>query len=141
MDLLLPLLLSDERSLVLGEPSAHGAGGLGAEVEGQVFLVLVEEAELMALVGVDDGEYASDRLADVVAIVPGKKFPSQPFSVHILTNISFFPLLRLEIFHVDSLSQALTSISGFLLYYWKHSKTYILVSLEVAPPAIFCTRS
>ena len=62
------LLLSDERSLVLGESSADGAGLLGAEVEGQVLLALVEDAELSALVGVDDGEDASDRLADVVAV-------------------------------------------------------------------------
>ena len=41
---------------------------LGAEVERQVLLALVEDAELSALVGVDDGEDASDRLADVVAV-------------------------------------------------------------------------
>lgn len=140
MDLLLPLLLSDEGSLVLREPSAHGAGGLGAEVEGQVFLVLVEEAELMALVGVDDGEDASDRLADVVAIDP-KKITLSASSVHISSISYFSPLLRLEIFPMVPLSHALTFIPEFLLHHWKDSETYILVSLEVAPPAIFCTRS
>lgn len=89
MDLLLALLLGDEGSLVLGEPSAHGTGGLGAEVEGNVFLVLVEEAELMALVGVDDGEDASDRLADVVAKCP-EGIPMSAFSVHAHPSVAFF---------------------------------------------------
>ena len=61
-------LLGDEVGLVLGQSPADGAGLLGAEVEGQVLLALVEDAELSALVGVDDGEDASDRLADVVAV-------------------------------------------------------------------------
>lgn len=61
--LLLLLLLRDEGSLMLGELSAHGTGALGAEVKRKVFLVLVEEAELVALVGVDDREDARNRLA------------------------------------------------------------------------------
>lgn len=36
MDVLLLLLLGDERRLVLGEPSADGTGLLGSEVEGKV---------------------------------------------------------------------------------------------------------
>ena len=36
VDVLLLLLLGDERRLVLGEPSADGTGLLGSEVEGKV---------------------------------------------------------------------------------------------------------
>ena len=61
-------LLGEEGRLVLGHSPADGTGLLGAEVEGHVLLALVEDAELSALVGVDDGEDASDRLADVVAV-------------------------------------------------------------------------
>lgn len=68
MPQLLGGLLGDEVGLVLGHSPADGASLLGAEVEGQVLLALVEDAELSALVGVDDGEDASDRLADVVAV-------------------------------------------------------------------------
>lgn len=80
MDLLLPLLLGDQRSLVLGESSANGAGLLGSEVEREVLLVLVEQTQLGALVGVDDGQDTGDRLAEVVA---EKKIPlsvSFPYS-------------------------------------------------------------
>lgn len=68
MPLLLGLLLGDEVLLVLGHSPADGAGLLRAEVERQVLLALVEDAELGALVGVDDGEDTGDRLADVVAV-------------------------------------------------------------------------
>lgn len=68
VDLLLALALSLEGGLVLGEAAAESTGEPGAEVKRKVLLVLVEEAELGALVGVDDGEDTSDRLADVVAV-------------------------------------------------------------------------
>lgn len=42
---------------------------LGTQVEREVFLVLVEEAELGALVRVDDGEDFGDGFAEVVAVV------------------------------------------------------------------------
>lgn len=83
MDLLLLLLLGDERGLVGGEPSADGAGLLGSEVEGLVpasvlgksetmwqvedaLLALVKETELCPLVGVDDGQDASNALANIM---------------------------------------------------------------------------
>jgi hypothetical protein len=84
VDVLLLLLLGDERRLVLGESSADGTGLLGSEVEGKVpvrllevswfgeefsldaLLALVEEPQLGALVGVDDGKDLSDTLADVM---------------------------------------------------------------------------
>jgi hypothetical protein len=68
VDLLLPLLLRLLVGLVLGHAAAHSTSVLGAEVEREVLLVLVEQAELGALVEVDDGENASDRLANVVAV-------------------------------------------------------------------------
>lgn len=68
MDLLLDLLLGLLGGLVLGESAAQGTGVLGSEVEREVRLVLVEQTELGALVEVDDGENAGDRLANVVAV-------------------------------------------------------------------------
>jgi hypothetical protein len=41
---------------VLAQASSDSAGLLWSEVEGKVFFVLVEEAELGSLVGVDDCE-------------------------------------------------------------------------------------
>lgn len=66
--LLLLLLLGDARSILLAQSSADGTGLLCAEVEGQVLLVLVEDAQLRALVDVDDGQDASDGLADIMAV-------------------------------------------------------------------------
>lgn len=60
--------LGDALGVLRAQASADGAGLLGSEVEGSVLLVLVEEAELLALSGVDDGQSAGDRLADVVAM-------------------------------------------------------------------------
>ena len=57
---LLFLLFRHDRALVLTQPPPDRAGLLGAQVEGEVFLLLVEEAELLALVRVDDGEDAGD---------------------------------------------------------------------------------
>jgi hypothetical protein len=68
VDLLLPLLLGDPGSLVLGHTAAHLAGELGAEVKREELLVLVEQTQLGALVGVDNGENASNRLAAVAAV-------------------------------------------------------------------------
>jgi hypothetical protein len=64
------LLLGDAALLVLGEGAAQGAGLLGPQVEGQILLLLVEEAQLVALGRVDDGQDAGDGLADVVAVNP-----------------------------------------------------------------------
>lgn len=60
--------LGDEAGLVLAQPPADGASLLGSEVEGSVLLALVEEAELLALGGVDDGEGTGDGFAEVVAV-------------------------------------------------------------------------
>jgi hypothetical protein len=45
---------------VLAQTSSDGAGLLWSEVEGEVFLVLVEEAELCSLIGVNDGKDLGD---------------------------------------------------------------------------------
>lgn len=68
MGLALLGLLQNSRGVLGGQAAADGTGLLGPEVKGQVLLVLVEQAELSPLLGVDDGEDAGDRLAEVVAI-------------------------------------------------------------------------
>lgn len=87
VDLALPLLLSDEGGLVLGESSADGTGLLGSEVEREVLLVLVEQTQLSALVGVDDGQDTGDRLAEVVA---AKEKKNLHVSLVLFPVISFF---------------------------------------------------
>lgn len=79
---LLLALLGDNFPLVLGEAAADSAGLLGSEVEGSVLLVLVEQAELLALCGVDDGEDTGDGLADVVAVY------NVNIGVHVLSRFS-----------------------------------------------------
>lgn len=64
----LALTVGGAGSLVLGKTAADLAGLLDAEVEGKVLLALVEQTELGALVGVDDGQDAGDGLADIVAV-------------------------------------------------------------------------
>lgn len=61
-------LLQNPRGVLLRQAAADGAGLLGPEVKGQVLLALIEQAELGALLGVDDGEDTGDRLADIVAV-------------------------------------------------------------------------
>ena len=55
----------------LGQSPSNCTGLLRPEVKWEVFLVLVEEAELSALVGIDDCEDARDCLSDVMAIGVG----------------------------------------------------------------------
>lgn len=61
------LLLAHPGLVLVGQVSPHSARLLGAQVERDVLLALVEDAQLRALVGVDDGEHAGDGFADVVA--------------------------------------------------------------------------
>ena len=68
MPLLLLLALGHSAGVLLGKCAAEGAGLLRSQVEGQVLLLLVEEAELVTLGGVDDGQDTGDGLADVVAV-------------------------------------------------------------------------
>lgn len=68
MDDALGDLLQDAGGVLLGQTTTDGAGLLWAEVEWEVLLVLVEQTELGALVGVDDGQDLGDRLADVMAV-------------------------------------------------------------------------
>ena len=110
VSVLLGLLLGDKVLLVLGHSPADGASLLGAEVERQVLLALVEDAELSALVGVDDGEDAGDRLADVVAVtqfasvcdsiwwlhaMPCHAVPSDPASQSFTSTFRLFRMFKL----------------------------------------------
>ena len=51
---------------MLAQPPPDRPRLLGAQIEGQVLLLRVEEAQLLSLVGVDDGEDAGDGFAEVV---------------------------------------------------------------------------
>ena len=51
----------------LGQPPADGTGALGAEVEGEVLLALVEVTQVLALLLVRHSQNTGDRLADAVA--------------------------------------------------------------------------
>lgn len=61
-------LLQLPRGVLGGQTTTDSTGQLGAEVEGRVLLVLVEQAHVVALLGVDDGQDTGDRLAEVVAV-------------------------------------------------------------------------
>ena len=69
MHLPLLLLLSDSAGVLLAQSPSDGTGLLDSEVERQVLLALVEETELVALVGVDDGQGTGDRFAEVVSML------------------------------------------------------------------------
>ena len=55
---------------MLAQAPAHGARLLGAQVKRHVLLALVEEAQLGALVGVDDGQDAGDALSHIMTTPP-----------------------------------------------------------------------
>jgi hypothetical protein len=67
VDGLLVGLKGDGRSLLGGEAATDGTSLLVTEVEGEVLRLLVELAEVLALLLVDDGKNAGDRLANSVA--------------------------------------------------------------------------
>ena len=67
VDLLLLCLHQHSGGFLLGESSADGAGLLRPQVERDILLALVEEAELGALLEVDDGQNARNGFPEVVA--------------------------------------------------------------------------
>ena len=67
MRLPLLLLLRHPRSLKLRQPPPYSPGLLSAQVEREVLLALIEEAQLRALLSMDVGEDAGDGFAEVVA--------------------------------------------------------------------------
>ena len=67
MRLPLLLLLRHPRGLELRQPPPNGPRLLRAQVEREIFLALVEEAQLRALLGVDVSEDAGDGFTEVVA--------------------------------------------------------------------------
>lgn len=62
------LLLGNSAGVLGAESPADGAGLLGSQVEGEVLLLGVVLAEGVALVGVDDGQGAGDRFAEIMAV-------------------------------------------------------------------------
>jgi len=52
---------------VFGKATTDSTGLLGTEVERHVLLGLVEQTELLPLLGVEDSQSTGDRLADIVA--------------------------------------------------------------------------
>lgn len=67
MRLALLRLLQHPPALMFVQPASDGSGLLRSQVERQVLLVLVEQPQLRALVGVYDGEDFGDGFAEVVA--------------------------------------------------------------------------
>jgi hypothetical protein len=109
-------------ALVLAQASSDGTGLLRSEVEGEVFLVLVEEAELCSLVGVDDCEDLGDGLSDIMAI------DAEKLVIRICEMV--FGVL-------DRGPKSRDKIEWFLT----QKDTHIFVSFDADPPAIFCVRS
>lgn len=145
---------------MLRQPSPDGASLLWPEVKGKVFLILVEKAQLRALVGVYDGKDLRDRFAQIVTIAntPSVILSAKPVPLFFHNRISFCPdfafLFSLSLFYFSVLRLPASSPTTFfcLFKFTKigdaffhfsviRNRTYILVSLEEAPPAIFCTRS
>lgn len=94
---------------MLGESPTDGAGLLCSEIKGEVLLALVEQAELSALVRVDDGENAGDGLAEVVAVVGKRRLDISflwtfffvcgfGFFFFCFASVGFFGVLRLLFF-------------------------------------------
>lgn len=133
--LLLLLLLGDARGILLAQSSADGTGLLCAEVEGKVLLVLVEDAQLRALVDVDDGQDASDGLADIMAI--GRVNVRKNCSLVVARFVCAWVSLSICVFSLSNVS------ISFLIFDsgCGRIQSYILVSLLWAPPAIFWVRS
>jgi hypothetical protein len=67
MRLPLLLLLGDSAGILLAQSSADGAGLFRSQIEREILLLLVEEPQLVALVGVDDGQSAGDGFAEIVS--------------------------------------------------------------------------
>lgn len=64
---LLLLLLGDSAGVLGAQSATDSAGLLCAEIEREILLLCVEDAELVALVGVDDCEGSCDGFAEVVS--------------------------------------------------------------------------
>ena len=70
---LLLLLLRHDRRLMPTQPPPDGSCLLRTQIEREILLLRVEEAELLSLVGVDDCQDAGDGFAEVVAAFAQKK--------------------------------------------------------------------
>lgn len=77
MGLLLLLLLGDSAGILLAQSSSDGTGLLCSEVQREVLLLGVEESQLVSLVGVDDGQDAGNRFAEVMSATREKIISQQ----------------------------------------------------------------
>jgi hypothetical protein len=68
MHLPLRRLLQHPCLIFLRQPPPNSPRLLRSEVEREIFLVLVEETELCALVGIDDSEDFGNRLAEIMTV-------------------------------------------------------------------------
>lgn len=121
MDLTLSLLLADKGLLVLGHLASELPRLLRSQVERHVLLLLVEQAELLALCDIDDCEDAGDGLAEVVAEVRSQSSDT----VESMRYSQF---------------QNMARTPDLIIAAW-NGDPYIFVSFDCAPPAIFCVRS
>ena len=55
---------------MLGQATTDGTGSLDTQIKRNVLLGLVEETQLLSLLGVDDGQGPGDGLANIVAKKP-----------------------------------------------------------------------
>ena len=83
MGRLLLLLLRHDLRLMPTQPPPDRSGLLRAQIEGKVLFLRIEQTELLALVGVDDGEDARDGFAEIGAVIAFEgqvSFPGKPSS-------------------------------------------------------------
>ena len=90
--LLLLGLLQFLRRFFGAQPTANGARLLRPEVKRNVLLVLVEKAEMLALLEVDDGKHASNGLADVGADSAAMSVQSEQISSSNIGLINAHPV-------------------------------------------------
>ena len=67
VSLSLLLLLCDSGSVLGRKASSNGSSLLCSEIERQVFLALVEDSQLVSLVGIDDCEGSGDRFSQIMS--------------------------------------------------------------------------
>lgn len=68
MRLPLLLLLRDSFGVLGRQSTTNGSGLFGSEIEWEVLFVLVENSQLVALVGVDNCEGSGNGFAEVVSV-------------------------------------------------------------------------
>lgn len=89
VSLSLLLLLSHSSGILWRQASSNGSGLLCSEIERQVLLALVEDSQLVSLVGVDDCEGSGDRFSQIVSsnCVSRIFYPNSCACPYILVNL------------------------------------------------------